>query len=179
MLFSAFSARLEAMAPSSLCFACIVQALILLLAANGAPVLAANLLGPRCAWPVDNGVILADGRPLLGSTKTWRGLLAAIGLTWAASALLDIDPGIGMLFGGLVMSGDLLSSFVKRRLGKDESSQARGLDTVPESLLPVWTLKGTLELGLVDIVLIVALFFLVEEFVSPLLYKLHIRKRPY
>jgi len=77
------------------------------------------------------------------------------------------------------MTGDLLASFIKRRMGRAESGRARGLDTVPESLLPTMLLKEPLALSLIDIILIVALFFLIEEWVSPILYRLHIRKRPY
>ena len=72
-----------------------------------------------------------------------------------------------------------MASFIKRRLGNVESSRARGLDTVPESLLPLVLLKDSLALNLIDIVLIVGLFFLIEEWVSPLLYRLHIRDQPY
>jgi CDP-2,3-bis-(O-geranylgeranyl)-sn-glycerol synthase len=77
------------------------------------------------------------------------------------------------------MTGDLLASFIKRRMGHAESSRARGLDTVPESLLPILVLKAPLGLGLIDIILIVAFFFLIEELISPILYRLHIRMRPY
>lgn len=157
----------------------IVQALILLLVANGAPVLMNNLLGCRYAWPVDNGLKLADGRSLFGNAKTWRGLGAAAGMAGVAAILLGIEARVGILFGGLAMTGDLLSSFIKRRLGREESTRARGLDTVPESLLPVWLLRESLGLGFIDIVLIIGLFFMAEEWLSPLLYKWHIRKRPY
>ncbi|MDD1608305.1 MAG: CDP-archaeol synthase, partial [Methylococcaceae bacterium] len=71
------------------------------------------------------------------------------------------------------------ASFVKRRRGKVESSRARGLDTVPESLLPLLFLKDSLALGFIDILLVVGFFFLCEEFISPILYKWHIRNRPY
>jgi len=74
---------------------------------------------------------------------------------------------------------DLLASFIKRRLGNVESSRARGLDTVPESLLPLLLLKDSLALNFIEIILVVGLFFLCEEFVSPVLYKLHIRNQPY
>lgn len=163
----------------SWCFPCIFVALILLVSANGAPVLTRKLLRYRYAWPVDCGLNLNDGRPLFGNAKTWRGLLASVCLTAVIAWLLGLPPSLGALFAVLAMMGDLLASFCKRRIGKEESSRARGLDTVPESLLPVWALKGPLALSDVDIILIVGLFFLMEEFVSPLLYKWHIRQRPY
>ena len=48
----------------------ILQSLILISAANGAPVLFALLLGARFACRIDGGIVLRDGRPLLGRPKT-------------------------------------------------------------------------------------------------------------
>lgn len=163
----------------TVCLYCMIQATALLVAANGAPVLVNNILGKRWAWPVDNGVVLSDGHRLFGNTKTWRGLCSAVFFTILAAILGGLEPLTGAIFGALAMIGDLLASFLKRRIGRTESSRARGLDTVPESLLPVLVLKELLALSLIDIVLIVAIFFLIEESVSPVLYRLHIRKRPY
>lgn len=163
----------------SLCLCCMIQAVALLVVANGAPVLVNKILGTQWAWPVDNGLKLRDGRRLFGDTKTWRGLCSAIFFTVLAAILSGIDLLTGVLFGLLVMSGDLLASFIKRRMGYVESSHARGLDTVPESLLPALLLKDSLMLSPIDITSIVVIFFLIEELISPLLYRLHIRKRPY
>ncbi|WP_404356141.1 CDP-archaeol synthase [Methylotuvimicrobium sp. KM1] len=157
----------------------VIHALLLLLVANGAPVIAWKLFRRRFAWPVDAGVILSDGRPLFGSSKTWRGILSSIGLVSAVSWSMGYGLAVGAAFGGLAMIGDLSASYVKRRQGMLESSQARGLDTIPESLLPVVLLKSQLALNGLDIAAVVLLFFMLEEFVSPILYRLHIRKRPY
>jgi CDP-2,3-bis-(O-geranylgeranyl)-sn-glycerol synthase len=156
-----------------------IQAIALLVAANGAPVLINKALDKRWAWPVDNRIKLRDGYRLFGNSKTWRGLCSAIFCTSLVAFLSGIESLTGVLFGALAMAGDLLTSFIKRRMGYSESSCARGLDTVPESLLPTLLLKEPLTLSLTDIVLIVALFFLIEEWVSPILYRLHIKKRPY
>jgi CDP-2,3-bis-(O-geranylgeranyl)-sn-glycerol synthase len=161
------------------CFQCLVQALILVLVANGAPVISHKILGEQLAWPVDKGVGLSDGRRLFGQSKTWRGVCSAMFMTTGVAVILGIKPLTGLVFGGIVMVGDLLASFIKRRLGYVESSRARGLDTIPESLLPLWLLKEPLQLHLIDIALVVGLFFLIEECVSPILYKLRIRRRPY
>lgn len=163
----------------SLCLYCITQAIALLVTANGAPVLINKALGQRWAWPVDNGFKLPDGQRLFGKTKTWRGLCSAIFFTTIAAILIKIEPFTGVLFGMLTMAGDLLASFIKRRMNYIESSRARGLDTMPESLLPILLLKESLALNFIDIILIVMLFFMIEEWVSPILYRLHIRKRPY
>jgi len=164
----------------SLCWYCLFQALLLLMVANGAPVIVNKILGKRLlARPIDNGLTLNDGYRLLGHSKTWRGLFSAVFFTTVVAMLSGLAPLTGVLFGTLTMTGDLLASFIKRRLGNIESSRARGLDTVPESLLPLWVLKESLTLSFIDIILVVGLFFLCEEFVSPILYRLHIRNRPY
>lgn len=157
----------------------IIHALILLLVANGAPVIASKLMGKRLAWPVDNGLFLGDGQPLFGSSKTWRGIVFSTGVGGCASVLLGFSFGTGVLFSLLTMSGDLLASFIKRRCGLVESSRARGLDTIPESLIPLWLLRQSMDLGWPDITVVIVLFFMIEEFLSPILYRLHIRKRPY
>ncbi len=87
--------------------------------------------------------------------------------------------GWGLSIGTASMAGDLLSSFIKRRLDYPSSSMALGLDQVPESLLPALVAAGELQLGIGDIVLVVVLFFLVELALSRLLFRIGIRKQPY
>ena len=65
----------------SLCWLCIFQALLLLLVANGAPVLMDKLLGNRFIKPIDNGFNLRDGYRLFGNSKTWRGFFSAVFFT--------------------------------------------------------------------------------------------------
>jgi CDP-2,3-bis-(O-geranylgeranyl)-sn-glycerol synthase len=162
-----------------ICPYCIFQALILLIVANGAPVVADRLLKRRFDLAVDFGIHLADDRPLFGKSKTWRGLLAAALMAALAAVIFDIAPLSGMFFGLLAMLGDLVSSFIKRRKGLRESSRAKVLDTLPEALLPTFFFHETLGLGGLDIILVACLFLLVDQYLSPLLYQWHIRKRPY
>ena len=77
------------------------------------------------------------------------------------------------------MLGDLFSSFVKRRMKLPPSSRALGLDQVPESLFPLLACQGALELTVTDISSVVAIFFVGDVLLSPLFFKLKIRKRPY
>ena len=157
----------------------LLWSLLLLLVANGAPVLASKLLADRAAWPIDAGLVLADGRPLLGASKTWRGLLAAMLATALAGGLLGVGWGLGAWFGLLAMLGDLAASFTKRRLGIPPSGRARFLDQLPEALLPLAVLREPLGLDWADVLIAASAFTLFEWLVSPWLYRLHIRQRPY
>lgn len=163
----------------SVCIPCIARVLLLLTIANGLPVLAQKLFGARFATPVDLGAILPDGRPLFGHSKTWRGLASAVLLTALAAPLLDLAWPHGAAFAALVMSGDLTASFLKRRLGYAESSRFRLLDVIPEALFPVIVLHGPLGLSALDGLLCVLLFFAIAVLISPVLYRWHIRRKPY
>lgn len=153
--------------------------LLLILMANGAPVLSARLCGNRGGRPLDGGWILADGHRLLGDSKTWRGVLAAVLATGLGALLLNWPVGVGMIMGLAAMLGDVLSSFIKRRLGLDSSSRAVGLDQIPEALLPLLAVAETFVLDGRTIAMIVVGFAVLELTLSPLFYWLGIRKRPY
>jgi CDP-archaeol synthase len=157
----------------------IVEILILLGVANGTPIFATRLLGKRLNAPLDGGLKLPDGRPLFGPSKTVRGLVLSVVCTMLAAALLGFEWITGAGLASASMFGDLLSSFIKRRLGLRVHSQAFGLDQVPESLLPLLVLRQHLGLGYGDIVIIIATFIVLELLLSRLLYRLHVRDRPY
>ena len=153
--------------------------LLLLGIANGMPIFAHKLFNSRLAAPLDGGWTFFDGRPLFGPAKTIRGLVVSITATALAAPLLGYDGVVGAGLAAASMLGDLLSSFVKRRLALQPHSQAFGLDQIPESLLPLVVLRGTLHLTLSDMLAIVTIFLVLELLLSRLLYKLHVRDRPY
>ena len=157
----------------------ILQVTILLVFANGSPVLAKRIFGGRLAYPLDGGLILRDGARLFGPSKTIRGALASVIMTSMASAVMSQGLMLGMVVALAAMTGDVISSFVKRRLGYPPSSRATGLDQVPESLLPVLACGNFLPLSSLDIVATLALFVLGEIILSPLLHLAHIRDEPY
>ena len=116
---------------------------------------------------------------MFGHSKTIRGILASILITTAGAPLIGLDLTIGAIVASAAMAGDLFSSFVKRRLNFPPSSQALGLDQVPESLFPMLACRDALSLTIADISLGVAIFFVGELILSLLLYQLHLRDRPY
>jgi CDP-diglyceride synthetase len=119
----------------------ILKFVLLLAIANGTPVLAEKLLGRFLSYPLDAGKTFVDGRPLFGSSKTIRGIAIAVIATSACAPVLGITWPTGSLIGVAAMAGDLVSSFVKRRMGRPPSSRALGLDQIPESLLPALACK--------------------------------------
>lgn len=151
----------------------------LLIVANGAPVLAKKICGRRVSLPLDLGERFPDGRPVLGPSKTFRGVVASVLATAAAAPLFGLHPITGAKVAGAAMVGDLVSSFLKRRLDLPPSSQALGVDQIPESLLAMLACRDTLSLTDADVALGVAIFFGGELALSRLLYRVHLRDVPY
>lgn len=152
---------------------------LLLVVANGAPIVARRLLHKRLDWPVDGGRRARDGRPLLGKSKTWRGVVAAIVMTAVTAWLLGLSVLFGAAFGAVSMLGDLLSSYLKRRFGLPSSARATGLDQLPEALLPALLSHWWLGVGWWLLSAAVVIFFVLVMWLSPWLYRLGIRRRPH
>ncbi len=157
----------------------VLQLSILLMLANGTPVVAKKLLGARYSYPLDGNLTFADGRPVFGRSKTIRGVALAVLVTTASAPLISLDWRIGLLVGSFAMAGDLFSSFCKRRLGLPSSSRASGLDQIPEALLPLLACRNLLALTAADIVVCVVMFVIGEVVLSRLLYAFRLRDRPY
>jgi CDP-diglyceride synthetase len=160
-------------------FQALLQLLVLLTLANGVPVVAKKMFGDRFSSPLDGGLAFLDGRPLFGRSKTLRGIVVAILATAAAAPLIGLDLATGAIVAAAAMAGDLLSSFTKRRLALKPSSQALGLDQIPESLLPILAARTTLSLSALDIVAGVAIFLVGELVLSRFLFQVHLRDEPY
>jgi CDP-diglyceride synthetase len=157
----------------------VIELLVLLSVANGAPVLAKKVCGNQFSLPIDAGFKFVDGRLLFGPSKTIRGVLVSVASTTLGALVLGLDMGLGALVGGMAMAGDLFSSFVKRRLNLPPSSRATGLDQIPESLFPLLACRYWLSLTLLDILIGVTAFLVGEIFLSRIFYKLGLRDQPY
>ena len=157
----------------------VLQVLLLLAAANGAPVIAKKLLGGRFASSIDFGVRLGDGQPVFGASKTWRGLASSLLAASVVAPVVGVEWYYGALVADFAMVGDLVSSFIKRRLGYRPSSMAPGLDQIPESHLPAIALSRFMDLTIFDIAAIVVGFWLGALILSRLLFRIGWRDRPY
>jgi CDP-diglyceride synthetase len=145
------------------------ELLLLLVAANGMPVVAGLLAGRHLAAPLDGGRILRDGFRLFGPSKTIRGLAIAILAGALAAPLAGVEVTTGAAFGGLSMLGDLATSFVKRRLGYPASHSCPLLDQFPECLLPMTLLKPALDAGFAEILVATGAFTVIDLLITRLL----------
>lgn len=155
------------------------QLLLLIIIANGAPIVIRLLLNDRFSLAVDFGQKMPDNYRLFGSSKTWRGTFAALLVTPAFAWLFGHSAETGLLIAFYAVAGDLFSSFVKRRLAMRPSSMAPLLDQVPESLFPAFMLRHVFNLDLYSVIWLVLIFIIVELALSLILYQWGLRKRPY
>lgn len=156
-----------------------LKLLLLIIIANGAPILTRVLLCDTFDAAVDFGKKLPDNNAIFGPSKTWRGILAAIFTTTTAAWVLGYSAETGLLIASFAVAGDLTSSFIKRRLSMAPSSMAPLLDQVPESLFPALAVMQVFHLTIWSVFLLVLTFIITELALSHTLYKWGIRKRPY
>lgn len=157
----------------------LLQLLFLIIIANGAPILIRVALNDSFILAIDFGNTLPDNHRIFGRSKTWRGIFAALFATSVAAWLLGYSLETGLLVAVYAILGDLLSSFVKRRLGMAPSSAAPFLDQVPESFFPAFMMMQVFNLEISSVMLLVLIFIIVELAISQVLYIWGIRKRPY
>jgi CDP-2,3-bis-(O-geranylgeranyl)-sn-glycerol synthase len=149
------------------------ELVLLLVIANATPVIMSLLLGERWKQPLDRGRLLSDGQPLLGTSKTARGLLGSIAVCTLLAPLFDLHPLQGAGFGALAMLGDLLSSFCKRRLGLRSGHPAPLLDQIPETLLPLWFMQPALGASAGEMALAIIAFSGIDLLFTRLLNSYH------
>ena len=160
-------------------YVALAQVLILLSLANGSPVIAKRIFGENYAAPVDGSTRFIDGRPLVGPSKTIRGIVISLAVTVLGAIVLGLQFWLGLLVASTAMAGDLLSSFLKRRLHLPSSSKVTGLDQIPESLFPLLACQPLLSLTALDIALACAVFFAGQVVLSRLFFWLRLRDHPY
>ena len=156
----------------------LIELLLLVSTANTAPLLMKWASRGRSFTPLDLGVRLGDGRPLFGPSKTWAGLLCALMASILMAEAIGLSTSAGIHAAIAAMLGDLLSSFVKRRLGMASSAPLPGLDQIPKAALPLLALRPFLAASWADLALALALFVAGEFAIAFLLAKAGYRDPP-
>ncbi len=153
--------------------------LILLGASNTLPIVARILMKRRFDTPVDFNMPFPDGRPVFGPHKTWRGIAASLSGTGILSWMLGVGLLTGIKLAFFSMAGDLLSSFIKRRMNLKSGARATGIDQAIEAFLPLAVMKGQLGISWTECFGITILFTVLEIILSPIFYRLGFRRHPY
>ena len=156
----------------------ITQPLSLLVVANRTPLSRRENVRACPSKSVRRWLEFLDGRPLFGSSKT-RGLALSILATPAVAPLIGLDWRIGALVALMAMIGDLLSSFLKRRMGLAPSDKAIGLDQIPRSPASPVGLRVFLASNTCRCDRRHGHLFFGELALSRALFILNIRNRPY
>lgn len=154
---------------------------------------------------VDLGRRWSDGRRIFGDGKTWRGFfgggLSALvigiiqwpsSLLWSEALSLDsflswIGPVAALAFGALL--GDLLGSFIKRRLGIQRGRKAPVLDQydfvlgaflLTGAIFPGWALAHyILNEALFGLILIIVITPILHRVVNIIGYKIGKKEVPW
>ena len=145
------------------------QLVLLLVISNATPVILSLLAGRRWNRPLDGNRLFLDQRPLLGPSKTVRGVLGSVLVTALLAPLFSLTAIEGAGFALLAMTGDLCSSFIKRRLGIASSRSVPFLDQLPETVLPLWAMQAVLGAGTNEMVAAVAFFIVLDLLLSRLI----------
>lgn len=135
---------------------------------------------------IDGGKKFTDGRPIFGAGKTWGGLVAGIAtgtMIGLVQGLIAEDFSHYLLLGFLLalgaLFGDLLGSFIKRRLGLKRGDAAPGLDQLGFVLVAL-LLASLVTLPRWEVILTILIItppiHLITNFVG---YKLGFKSRPY
>gem|GEM_PF-3160999 len=126
------------------------------------------MVGPNlCEAARRRSDVFFDGWPSLGSSRTIRGVVAAVAATALGARVLGEPATTGALLGDSAMLGDAGASFIKRRFGTEPGSRAPGLDPIPDALLPLLAMKAMKPMKatrgtLLQITAITFIFFVLE-----------------
>jgi len=126
--------------------------------------------------PIDNGVKL-NNKPFFGKNKTWRGVTFYIGgsiitcillwlgvshgYTWVHPIFGHNPVVLGLLYGTSYSAGELVNSFIKRRLGirpgEETSILQRAIDTIDGILLAIIILSVVYGANWLQLILVLAI----------------------
>ncbi len=151
--------------------------------ANGAPVIFGG------GHPIDCGKKFLDGKPIFGSNKTTRGFIAGLLIgTLVGWAQETLAPNIGLERGSVVLgfvlslgalTGDLIGSFVKRRLDLQPGTPlpiSDQMDFVLVALLFSLLVKPPTVSNALIVIILTLPIHLLANIVA---YLLHIKRSPW
>ena len=124
-----------------------LQIIVFILFVNFMPAAAKEIFDHRFSCPLDFGLRWFDKRPFFGSHKTIRGILAGLLggslfiMVWPFGLMVTVTATV------LVLSGDVITSFLKRRLRYPAGKVVPIVDQFLEGALPLLFLLGQAEVN--------------------------------
>jgi len=125
---------------------------------NLLPPVASLIWGDRFNKPLDGNSLWLDNYPVFGPHKTIRGIVISFFGGIVIAPLFGLTFWVACIASLLAMTGDLLSSFIKRRFNIASGKNVAVLDQIFESLFPVLFLMHYMNLTLWQIIVILLCF---------------------
>jgi len=151
--------------------------------ANAAPVIFGG------GYPIDGGRKFLDGKPIFGSNKTFRGfILGMIIGTFVGWVQENLAPSIGLAKGSLILGfflslgalmGDLLGSFIKRRLSLKPGAPLPISDQIDFVLVALLFSLVISPPSLLTAFIIIVLTLPIHLLVNIIAYFLRLKKNPW
>lgn len=160
--------------------------------ANSAPLIARNIF--KKTHPVDFGRSFLDRKRLFGDSKSWEGFVAGILVGTMTGAVLAPFYGyrcaelafIGLLEGLSAMIGDLMNSFLKRRLGLKPGAPLPVFDQLSFILTTIAIIQSLdivktlgIELGVTEALAVVIAALILHPISNYVAYLLKLKEVPY
>ncbi len=164
------------------------------LVANSSPLILRNLLKNYEFTPIDFNKVLSDSERVLGSNKSWEGLAAGVcgGMLVGTSYVFLLGSSTWIIYSFLMsvgaMLGDLLNSFIKRRLKIKPGDPFIPLDQLTFLYgayllaMPVGNLylgKMIKEVTLVDLAMATYLVMILHPLTNLIAYILKLKSEPW
>ncbi|RLG52615.1 MAG: CDP-2,3-bis-(O-geranylgeranyl)-sn-glycerol synthase [Thermoproteota archaeon] len=129
--------------------------------------------------PVDLGKRWLDGRPIFGSHKTIRGLVSAWIAGWITGLAIGA-PEYGALAGVAASLGDLLGSFIKRRMGIPPGEKAPFLIDQLDFMLPAAAVAyAMLSVDIVEVLIAILITPVLHVLTNTIAYLLGLKPHPW
>ncbi|MBD3312018.1 CDP-archaeol synthase [archaeon] len=128
--------------------------------------------------PLDAGLKLG-GKRLLGNGKTLEGFLIGLNTGLLSAVMLGLDFRVSFVFVLACLGGDLLGSFIKRRLDLKRGEEVPLMDQLGFLVTGFSALSFYVKLDFLLILLVLGVTYFIHRLSNLLAYKLGLKKVPW
>lgn len=128
--------------------------------------------------PLDAGLKLGSKR-LLGDGKTLEGFLIGLNVGLLSAVIMGLDFRVSFVFVLACLAGDLIGSFIKRRLGLGRGAEVPLMDQLGFLAAGFLALSIYIRVDLLTVLVIMAFTYFIHRLSNLLAYKLGLKKVPW